>query len=416
MGAFKDWWLDFLDHKRVVEISPEVLDFLNKTTTLAYNQYAQAIVAEKYGSLLAQCDFITYVNGEIVEKDNWYRLNVEPNKNQSSSEFMKQLAKQLIMKGEALIVKTDDGDLWVAKDFMKANRQVGEMYFENVWVDIYEDRGVSSYNLKGTFRGENAIYIKYMNANALAYIEQMNELYTELIDEVKRSGSTALKYSMEIDTQAINGRGVDVNKEIAKMVNENFEALVSNKSAIIPLLNGFKLDVLNKNNLNAQNSTTATANISQTFSDVLVNVGLIYNMPKSFMLGTYEKNDMDEFLTFGLDPLCTLIGECFNRTYYGKKQIMAKTYCRLDTKKVKHFDILTISDTINKLVSSGVYSINEVRTLLDEPLIDAEIGDKHWVTRNYAVIGDYLQESTNYTANDPKTQKSKGGNDGKDTN
>lgn len=112
---------------------------------------------------------------------------------------------------------------------------------------------------------------------------------------------------------------------------------------------------------------------------------------------------MDEFLTFCLDPLCSLIGECVNRKYYGKKQILSKTYCRLDTKKVKHFDILTISDAINKLISSGVYTINEVRTLLEEPLIDKEIGDKHWITRNYAVVGDYIQEMSNYSNQDKKT-------------
>lgn len=404
MGTFKEWWNDFFDKKQSVKISPEMLDILLTTQTLTYNKYAQSIVAELYGSLLSQCDFVTYVNGEVVEKDVWYRLNVEPNPNQSSSEFMRQLAQRLVFNGEALVIKTSDENLYVASDFQKGMTQLIPTNFTNVYVDIYGDGTVMPYQLTGTFSGENCIYIQYKNQNALNYIKQMGEMYANLIKNVERSGNTAMKYTMNIDMTAINGLNINLGKNLEQIINEDFKALVNDSSALVPLYNGMDVKVLNPNSYNAQNSTTASQNINTMFEDILINVGRIYNVPKSFMLGTYEKNDMDEFLTFGLDPLSSLIGECFNRKYYGKKQILNKTYCRLDTKKVKHFDILTISDTINKLVSSGVYSINEVRTLLDETLIDGEIGDKHWVTRNYAVIGDYLQEQSNYTANDPKTQ------------
>lgn len=410
MGTIREWLIDHFgdEAKPSQEWSAKMLDLICNAQELVYNKYAQSIVAELYGALLSQCDFKTYINGEQVEKDVWYRLNVEPNPNQSSSEFMRQLARQLVFKGEALIIKVDSGDLYVASDFMKGNYQLRETHFKNVWVDVYgDDSEVPAYQLTGEWWGDRAIYIRYQSPNVQAYIKQMNTLYTDLIENVKNAGSSATKYSLEVDATAQNGLDIDLSKEMGKILNEDFKALASGKNAIVPLMNGFKLNVLNPSNNNAQNSAVANNNVSNTFDSVLANVGRMYNIPKSFMLGTFEKNDMDEFLTFGLDPLCSLIGECVNRKYYGKKEIVNKTYCRLDTKKVKHFDILTISDSINKLISSGVYSINEVRTLLEEPLIDKEIGDKHWITRNYAVVGDYIQETTNYTANDPKTQKGK---------
>lgn len=405
MGNVKDWFYDFLGKKTSITIDPKMLEWMITAQELSYYKYAQSIVAERYGALLSQCDFKTYVNGKVVEKDVWYRLNVEPNPNQSSCEFMKQLANRLVFNGEALIIKTDSGDLFVAKDFQKGEYQLLETNFQNVSVDVYDDGSSQSYQLLGTFSGDKAIYIKYQNAKALAFINQLNSLYTNLIENVKSSGANGIKYSLEVDATAFNGTNIDYMKEMQKIVNQDFEALCSDKNAIIPLLSGFKLNVLNPSNANSQNATTASNNISNMIDDIKVNVGAIYNIPKTIMLGTYEKSEFDDMLTFGLDPLCSLIGECVNRKYYGKKQILEKTYCRLDTKKVKHFDILTISDSINKLISSGVYTINEVRTLLDEPLIDPEIGDKHWVTRNYAVIGDYLQEQGNYTANDKKTQQ-----------
>lgn len=407
MGTIKDWLKDTFGTKQSITIDAKTAECLFNLKELIYHKYAQAIVAERYGSLLSQCDFITYVNNEVVEKDTWYRLNVEPNPNQTSSEFMKQLAKRLIFNGEALIIKTDNNNLYVANDFQKGSHQLNETYFNNVQVDIYEDGTVSPYQLTGTFKGENAIYIRYQNADALKYIRQMNDMYTNLINNVRKSGSAAIKYALTIDTTATNGAGIDLDKELSNIINEDFDALVEEGNAIIPLLNGFKLDVLNPANNNSQNATVASSNVNNMFESIMVNVGNIYNVPKSFMIGTYEKNDEDKLLTLGLDPLCSMITEAFNRRYYSKKQVMEKTYCRLDTKKVKHFDILTISDSINKLVSSGVYSINDIRNLLDEPMVDSEIGDKHWITRNYAVVGDYIQEMTNYSDNDPKTQVGK---------
>lgn len=404
MGTIKEWFFDNFNTKSSIKMDAKTFDFLCQTQELVYNKYAQSIVAEKYGSLLAQCDFITFVDGEIVEKDTWYRLNVQPNPNQSSSEFLKQLTRHLIFDGEALIIKTETNDLYVANSFAKTGKQMAQTEFTQVVIDVYEDGSVPELDLQKTYKGENAIYIRYANPNVQEYIAQMNKLYADLIKNVQESGNFALKYALGIDTTALNGVDIDIEEQIKEIIDEQYKAIKSKGHAVLPMLNGFKLEVLNPANNNSQNAATASNNVNNMFEDICVNVGNIYNMPKSFMLGTYEKNDMDEFLTFGLDPLCTLISECINRKYYGKKQILEKTYCRLDSKKVKHFDILTISDSINKLVSSGVYSINEVRELLEEPLIDSEIGDKHWITRNYAVVGDYIQEMTNYTNQDKKTQ------------
>ena len=57
---------------------------------------------------------------------------------------------------------------------------------------------------------------------------------------------------------------------------------------------------------------------------------------------------------------------------------------------------MSVAGISNNVISSGVYSINDLRTKLNEPLIDEEIGDVHFITRNYAVVGDsYLEDPTN---------------------
>lgn len=397
MGAFRDF-LDnlFGDHSSFNNLSACEKAILSKAEKLWYMQLAQHIVAERYGSLLSKCEFKTYIKNSEEKKDNYYLLNVEPNPNQSSSEFWKLVAYKLIHDFECLIIQTDNGYLYVADSFDKGDYQLNETYFKNVVINIYDNDKVNEYRMQGTFKGDRAIYIKYANKGALNLVRQMSSLYAELIENVKLSGSNKLKYLLKIDTQALQGVSVDYDKELKKIINEDFKALVSDNHAIMPVLKGFDLDVLNPSNANAQNASAANSSIKSIYEELMVNVGQIYNVPRSFMLGTYEENDMDDFLTFGLDPWCDLIGEALNRKYYGKKAYMDGTYCLVDTKKIKHFDILTVSNAINKLISSGVYTINELRKILEEKPIDAKIGDLHWITRNYAVVGDYINEQSNY--------------------
>lgn len=375
-----------------LKLSSNEIECLCSIKTLSRYKYAQHIVAELYGSLLSKCEFKTFVRDKLVKGENYYKFNFEPNPNQSSCEFLKQLAYKLITDLEALIIQTDDGNFYVADEYKKGDRQLTETWFSDVVVDLYQDGDVKAYKLEGVFKGEKAIFIKYANREALGLMKRMNQTYDDLVENVRNSGLSKLKYLLKIDTAAANGTDVDYNKEIERIVNQDFNALVGENNAIMPILNGFDLSVLNPSNNNSQNSTIASKNINELFEDVLYLVGHIYNVPKSFMDGSYEENDLDNFLTFGMDPFATLIGEAVNRKFYGKKEILEGTYIYLDTKKVKHFDILSVSNAINKLISSGVYSINEVRTMLDEKPIEGDIGDTYWITRNYAVVGDYIQE------------------------
>lgn len=371
-------------------------------------QYAQHVVAELYGSLLSKCEFKTYVKNVFKKSDNYYKFNYEPNPNQSSSEFLKQLAYKLITECQALIIQTDDGNFYVADSYTIGKTQLTETYFTDVVVDLYNGQ-TNPYQLTGTFKGEKAIFITYANTSAIELMQQMNSLYQELSENVKSSGSNKIKYALNIDTTAVNGIDIDYKSMIEKITNDDFKKLVSDNNAIIPLVNGFKLDVLNQANNNSQNSSIAAKEINELFENVLVNVGHIYNVPKSFMLSQYEENDLDHFLTFGLDPFADLIGESINRKFYSKRNVLEGTYLSVDTKKVKHFDLISVSDAINKMISSGVFSINEIREMLDEKPIDKEIGDTHWITRNYAVVGDYLAEQSSISESDNQISTKGGG-------
>lgn len=65
---------------------------------------------------------------------------------------------------------------------------------------------------------------------------------------------------------------------------------------------------------------------------------------------------------------------------------------KIDTNRIKHIDLLDAAGSIDKLVSSGVECINDIRALLGQPLIPEEWANRHFITKNYAQVADLLAE------------------------
>src|SRR5699024_955457 len=66
------------------------------------------------------------------KNDIYYRLNVKPNKNQTSSSFWYKVIYQLIYDGECLVVKTRDNHLVIADDYEHLTYAVREYVFQKV--------------------------------------------------------------------------------------------------------------------------------------------------------------------------------------------------------------------------------------------------------------------------------------------
>lgn len=357
------------------------------------------IVAETLGTLLSKCEFKTYRKGNEIKEKNYYLLNVEANPNQSAAEFKKQLVRRLILNPnhDALIVsldvlnsKTGQG-LYVASDFQRDPTQIYEAAFKNVEIDVFDDGGIP---LKGVFVGSKAIYIKYSNSELSYIFKMLREQYAALIENAIRSGTYRQKYVLSLDQTAT--AEPDFEAHIQQITNDSFKNFVAGKEAIIPIYAGMKLTQTSAGADLGQNASVANKSVNSINDEALSKVGRAFNIPKSVMLGDFEKDDLENLLTFSLDGISSLISQAFNRRWYGYDDFSKGSFCRLDTTGARHLDVVSVAGISNNVISSGVYSINDLRTKLNEPLIDEEIGDVHFITRNYAVVGDsYLEDPTN---------------------
>ena len=100
-------------------------------------------------------------------------------------------------------------------------------------------------------------------------------------------------------------------------------------------------------------------------------------------------------LTFCLDPLANMLMQEINRKRTGKSEMKNGTYMRVDTTKVKHIDMFGIATSVDKLISSGIYTVNMILRAIGETEIDEPWANQHFMTKNYSTIQeliDYLKE------------------------
>jgi len=85
-----------------------------------------------------------------------------------------------------------------------------------------------------------------------------------------------------------------------------------------------------------------------------------------------------------------MLQEEINRKRSGYFEYSKGTYVEIDTKSIKHIDLLSVSTAIDKLIASGAFCINDIRKLVGEPIIDEPWAWQHWITKNYSSIEELL--------------------------
>ncbi|MPN50947.1 hypothetical protein SDC9_198587 [bioreactor metagenome] len=99
---------------------------------------------------------------------------------------------------------------------------------------------------------------------------------------------------------------------------------------------------------------------------------------------------VDNYLTFCIDPLCDMLQEEINRKRSGYEGFRKGIYTKIYTNSIKHVDLLSVATSIDKLIGSGAFTINNILNLVGEEPIDEEFANSHFMTKNYSSIQDLL--------------------------
>ena len=366
--AFLTDWLS----KRVCNADMQTIT-ADVAKVLYYKELALHIAKSYIANTISKCEFKVFENGQPVHNELYYALNVDPNPNQSSSQFLNMLVNTLYDNNEVLVIPHST-KLYVAESFSVEEHPLKENLFTGVTIE--------KQSLAKPFKASKVFYFKLDHKSVKTLLDGVYETYSQLFASAiaaYRKGN-GQKYKLVLEqTRAGDTTFVE---QFNTVIKKQLQTFIENDNAVYPQFKGQELVELT-------GRTSTADDFIKVRKEIFEIAAQAFKIPLPMMYGniTNIQEIVKVFITFCIDPLADMISEEITRkinTYDTWKE--KKLFVKVDTSKINHIDILDVADKADKLISSGVLCIDEVRETLDRELLNTEFSRKHWVTKNYSDV------------------------------
>nr|WP_233649333.1 phage portal protein [Staphylococcus chromogenes] len=350
-------------------------DLLQDTSSKAYlKQISLNTVVEFVARTISQSEFRVMTGNKKEKNDLYYLLNVQPNKNQNATDFWQKFIYKLIMDNEVLVVKNDDGYFFIADDYVYED-ELGLLphRFTNVMVNDFEFQRI--------FTMDDVIYLKYNNEKldtfSMGLFEDYGEIFGRMIN--LQLMNNQVRGILNIDSTQIKSE----NKQAAvqEYLNKIFDTFSTNSIAVVPLFKG--MDYEEHSSKGASQSTQTFAELEELKRTILTDIARMIGVPPSLILGEMAdlEKTIESYLKFCINPLLRKIEAELNSKFFYKDDYLEKDM-HIRVVGIDKRDPLQLSEAIDKLVSSGTFTRNQVRIMTgEEPADDPEL-DNFIITKN----------------------------------
>lgn len=385
---FKRWLLERLggDQARVSSEDITAGEFFSLSAEIYVRELAFWQCTNLVANAVSKCEFKTFDRGKEIKGEEYYLWNIEPNKNQNSSVFLQKLISKLFSENEVLVVGAN-GQILVADSYTRREYALLD--------DIFEQVTVGDFKFERSFVQSDVLFIQLHSKNMRPLVNGLYETYKKLIDYGMRSynKSRGTKGVLSMDAMAAGDQ--NAQRIFEDLKNSGFKRFADAENAVLPMWRG-----MNYTDLGSKTYTNeGTRDIRAMIDDVCDFTARAFGVPPALLSGDVQgvSDALDQFLTFCIDPLCDMLSEEINRKRYGK-DVLRGSRMQIDTKCVKHVDLLSVSTAIDKLIASGAFSVNDIRNVVGEPEIDEPWANQHFMTKNYSTVQDLL-DAINQTLN-----------------
>ncbi|WLR52456.1 phage portal protein [Bacillus tianshenii] len=346
--------------------------FQETTTRIHMKRLALEVCASFLARTISQSEF-RIRNGDKYEKDElYYRLNVRPSKNTTASTFWQRVVYKLIYDNECLIIQADDEDLLVADDFEHKEYAVME--------DIFVKVRLKEYEFKRAFKQSEVIHLKYSNEKLSPLIDSLFADYGDLFGRLLNSQKRKNQIRGTVDMDMLAAKSREHQAKLQEFIDNMYKAVGEKDIAIIPQQPGFKYNEVSDGN---SNNAQSVDEINKVTNGFLNQVALAFGIPKSLIYGDMAdvEKQTRNYMMFTVSPLLKKIRDECNSKFFTRKQYLAGN--RLEIKQISYNSLFDLATSIDKLVSSGTFTANEIRQEAGyEPSSDPKL-DKHYITKNY---------------------------------
>ena len=364
--------------REVPEVGFEFEDLERMFGNLQLKSLAIDKSAEFIARIFAKSAFNYQENGKAKPSDWDYLLNVRPNKNESASDFWQKVVYRLITKNEVLIFLTTDDQLLVADSYTRIKYAVYD--------DVFEFVTCRGFTFEKRFRMSEVIFLQYNNNRLQDYISDLfadyEKLHTRLVEALARNnqirGTLKTKNNGSFDTEMLT--------KLQSYAEVLFKSFSTKTIAIVPAQYGMEYT--------EHTNTTGTSNISVDelkklrlqFDDEVAD---ILGIPTALIHGDMAnlENSQKMFNSYCYQSLVKKMSDGINFALVSRWKYERNNLFVIIGEGQR--DKFALAENIDKLISSGAMTRNEVRSELGLESVPG--GDKFLITKNYQ-LGEQLEK------------------------
>lgn len=377
LSDFLESWFPTTTESYGAKASTVVIDI---PADLYYKELAIYTASSLISNGISRSEIRVFKKGLPVKDADYYLLNVSPNRNETSSVFWHKVINRVIRRGEALAVEIN-GCLYCADSYVRE-------WERPILGDVYSGVQIGNFTFNRRFNWDDVYVFRLDDIHVRRLIDGMYDQYGKILSAAAKSlkSANSQKYKLHID--GVKAGDEDFNKEFENYIKAQLKTYMESENAVYPEFDGYKLE---GDPVYGQ-SQGDSGSFLELKKDLFATVAGAFHIPESMMTGNITAMDeiVGSFLTFGVDPYADMITEALNKRA-GMENYAAGNYYQVDTSKIIHRDIFSVSADVSNLISSGVKCIDEVREMLGDAPLDTDWSRKHFITKNFEEIERFLQ-------------------------
>ena len=347
---------------------------------LYYKELAIYTATSLLANAISLSEFRVYQNNVPVVNEDYYTLNVAPNKNENSNYFWHKVMRKMIREPTGALVVEINGELHCAESFsVMSERPI----LGNLYDGVILEGGLQ---LNRIFRAEEVYLFQMEDESVSGLINGLYEDYGRLMKSAARAfrDTNGRKFKFKVD--GIKAGDEQFAKEFEETISNQIKSYMENEYATYVEYEGEELE-------EQKNTTTKSADdVVKLRQDLFQIVGQAFKIPQSLMTGnvTSLKEVCDVFLTFAVDPFADTLTAVLNKraTRY---EYLRGNYYQCYTGKVKHRDLFDLASDADKLIASSVMCTDEVREEMGLAALNTPWSRQHYITNNYRKAEDSVK-------------------------
>ena len=319
---------------------------------------------------IGKCEVKEFRRGKLTQGPEWYLWNVQPNKNQSASAFWHKLVAKAFAEGDVLVVDEPYGSGVVVADSFSID--------DSRPVYAYTDITVGRRKISKLPEAQ-VLYLRFNHKNMEPLIRKMAGSFLRLMRNAMQNYQFNAGQHWKVHVDHVLPGDSEWRTTFAEIMEKQIKPFLDSESSMLPEMDGYTYTQISGNN------TAVKSDEIRALKDTIwAETARAFLIPNALIAGNNQDTTVAnrQFLTDVIDPIAKMITQEANRKRFTMEEYLAGDRLSVDTSAITHFDIFANAANVEKIIGSGVKSVNELRALIGDAAIDEAWADKHFMTLN----------------------------------